>query len=241
MLREATLLKKLKTVFEPPQAAVLAQTIVEAYTDVVNTSDFNELTAVVKRIAEAQERTDRKMGELAEAQKRTDQKMAEMAQSIKSLADAQERLANAQERLTDALSETRSEVGGLSRGMSYALENEAYRLLPQFLRQQHGIEMAERLIRKEIGGEEINFFGKAMYQGNAVLLVGETKLRLDERRESRQAEQKILETLHRKIDAVKAEYPQETILALLVTHYARPTFVKKVRTQGIVLVQSFEW
>ena len=41
----------------------------------------------------------------------------------------------------------RGDVGGLSRTMAYALENETYRLLPAFLKTQHQLEVRKRLIR----------------------------------------------------------------------------------------------
>jgi hypothetical protein len=73
------------------------------------------------------------------------------------------------------------------------------------------------------------------------MIVGETKLRLDERRQSRREEQRIFDTLEKKLAAVRTQYPKEKIIPLLVTHYARPAFAQKAREQGIVLVQSFEW
>ena len=255
MLKEQALLKRFKTVFELPQAAVLAEMITEAYTDLVNTSDFNELKAIVKDLAGAQKRTEQRMEELAEsqkeladAQKRTEQRMEELAdaqkrteQCMEELAESQKELADVQKSFAGALQETRQEVGGLSRSMSYALENEAYRLLPELLKTRYALEVTERLVRTEISGEEINFFGKAVYQGETVLIVGETKLRLDERRQSRQAEQLVLDTLQQKIAAVRAAYPQAKLMPLLVTHYARPAFVQKAQEQGVMLVQSFEW
>ena len=105
----------------------------------------------------------------------------------------------------------------------------------------YDIELSDRLIRTDFGDEEINFFGQANQDGEHVLIVGETKLRLDEPRQSRQEEKRVLDTLEKKIAAVRTQYPQEKIVPLLVTHYARPAFAQKAREQGIVLVQSFEW
>jgi hypothetical protein len=234
MVKEEELTRKFETVFEVRQAVVLAEAITEAYTDLVKTSDFNELKAIVKDLAEAQNRTELRMEELAEAQNRTELRMEKLAETMDELAESQKDLAL-------GLRDSRSEVGGLSRSMSYALENEAYRALPAFLKAQYGIELSERLIRTDIGGEEINFFGRAICNGETVLLVGETKLRLDERRRSRKEEQKVLTTLDQKIAAVRTEYPKEKIVPLLVTHYARQAFAQKIRAQGIILVQSFEW
>lgn len=262
MLKEKELLNKFKPVFEIQQAAVLAEAITEAYTDLVNTSDFNELKAIVKDLAEAQKRTEHHVEELtlaqertelhieelagaqkelAEAQKRTESRVEELAEAQKDLAEAQKGTEVSVKKLAQGLDETRREVGGLSRSMGYALENEAYRALPQFLKTQYGIELTERLVRKEIGGEEINFFAKAKQDDTIVLIVGESKLRLDERRYSRQAKQKIFDTLERKIAAVRTTYPKDRIIPLLVTHYARPAFVQKAQEQGVILVQSFEW
>jgi exonuclease VII small subunit len=227
MLQEKALLKKFKTVFEIKQAAVLAETITEAYADLVKTSDFNELKEIVRDLGSAQKRTEQSMKELAEAQKQTEQRMEELAQ--------------VQEELAQAQKETRSEVGGLSRSMSYALENEAYRMLPELLKTRYGLTVTERLVRTEIGGEEINFFGKGVYQGESVLIVGETKLRLDERRQSRWTEQDVLNALQQKAATVHTAYPQAKIMPLLVTHYARPALLKRAEEQGVILVQSFEW
>jgi len=241
MLKEQELLTRFKTVFEIRQAAILAETITDAYTDLVNTGDFNELKEIVRDLAQAQRRTEQRMEELAEAQQRTELRMEELAEAQQHTEQRMEELADAQKELAQGLSATRGELGGLSRSVSYGLENEAYRALPAFLEERYGIEISERLIRTEIGGEEINFFGRAVRNGEPVLIVGETKLRLDERRRSRREEDKVLETLERKISAVRASYPEAQIVPMLVTHYARLAFAQKIREQGILLVQSFEW
>jgi hypothetical protein len=150
-------------------------------------------------------------------------------------------LAAAMARLSDAQRETRTELGGLSRSVSYALENDAYRALPGYLRAQHGIEISERFVRREVGGEEINIFGRGVRDGQPVLIVGEVKLRLDERRGARQHEADAFAELNHKIAAVRREHPDETIVPLRVTHYARPACARAAREQGVILVQSFEW
>ncbi len=50
--------RKLKNVFNAQQADVLADVITAAYSDLVKTSDFNELKSIVKELAEAQRRTE---------------------------------------------------------------------------------------------------------------------------------------------------------------------------------------
>jgi len=51
----------------------------------------------------------------------------------------------------------------------------------------------------------------------------------------------VLATLERKVAAVRKRYPKDEIVRLLVTHYARPSFVEKAKAEGVILVQSFEW
>ncbi len=205
--------KRLKLYFPPQQAEVLAEVITDAYNDLVKTSDFNELKGIVR--------------ELAQAQQRTEQRMEELAQQVSIVALG--------------LTQVRSEVGGLSRSMSYALENEAYRMLPAFLSREHGLEVVNRLVRTEIAGEEINLFGRARRNGRDVLIVGETKLQLDERRSNRREEDDALAQLARKVEAVRQSYPGLEIAPLLITHYARPSFLKRAGEQGVIVVQSFEW
>ncbi|MFH1563074.1 MAG: hypothetical protein ABIF11_06640 [Nitrospirota bacterium] len=210
-------------------------------------------------LAEAQKGTDIKMGELAEAQKESQKEIGRLDKTMQELAEAQkesqkeigkldktmQELAEAQKRteieirgLTKGLKETRGEVGGLSKSMSYAFENETYRMLPETLKQLCGIEMKERLIRTEIGGKEINILGRAKRDSKDVVVVGEVKLRLDERRESKG--KNVFEELDEKVAAVQEEYIEEPV-KVLVTHYATKGFVDKAKEKGIIVVQSFEW
>ena len=153
-----------------------------------------------------------------------------------------EKLALGLDELRSDVENVRSELGGISRTMGYALENEAYRSLPALLEQRHGVRVTDRFVRTEIGGEEINFLAHGVTaEGAAVILVGESKARLDERRGARRSEEKVLETLARKVAAVQAEHTGARIVPLLVTHYARPSFLANAQAQGVIVVQSFEW
>jgi len=74
-----------------------------------------------------------------------------------------------------------------------------------------------------------------------VLLVGETKSRLDERRPGRKGQKEVFEQLQNKVDIVAAANPGQEIVPLLITHYARPAIIERARADGIIVVQSFEW
>jgi hypothetical protein len=181
---------------------------------------------------ESQQRTDATMQELAEAQKQTNL-------TVKGLVEAQKRteatLSEMNQALTQLIVEsrnTRIELGGLSNSFGYSLENEAYRMLPKYLRDNHGIEIMERMIRREIAGEEINFFGKGLRRGKPVLVIGEAKIRLASGDFAQ---------LDRKIDAVRQEYGAEEIVPLMVTHFAPEREKERAANRGVIVAQSFEW
>lgn len=232
--QQAQIERRLTEAFEANQDRALAEVIQITYNDLVKADDFNELKAIVRQLAEAQNRTEQRLEELTQAQGQLAQAQARTEQSLRELT-GEVRV------LVGGLSDVRAELGGLSRSTAYALENEAYRLLPAFLLREHGIEVVERLLRTEIGGEEINLFGKARQDGREVLLVGETKLQLDERRANQRETERMLDRLAAKVEAVKQAMPGTEVVSLLITHYARPAFVEQARARGIIVVQSYEW
>jgi len=201
--------------------------------------NFNRVWKAIEELAEAQKKTEQrldsltlKVEELAEAQKRTEQKVEE-------LAEAQRKTEIEIAKLAKGLQETRGELGGLSKSMSYAFENEAFRKLPDFLKEKYGIEIKEKLIREEIGGKEINIFGKARKDGVDLFVIGESKLRLDEKRDKRIKD--VFDELEEKVKAVKREYGEKEVVKILITHYATKGFLSKAKEKGIIIVQSFEW
>src|SRR5436190_17008019 len=101
------LTRRFETVFDRRQSSVLAETITEAYSDLVKTSDFNDLKAIVKDLAEAQQR-------LAEAQERTETKVSELAQAQQRMVEAQLRTDTSVAEMTRAITGMAQELGGLS-------------------------------------------------------------------------------------------------------------------------------
>ncbi len=233
----------------------------------VTKEDFSELKSIVKELAEAQKRTEVKVEELAEAQKRTEVKVEELAEAqkrtevkVEELAEAQKRtevkveslvtavedLAASQKEMQVAITklavaqkETQAEVGGLSRSFSYAFENETYRFLPVVLQEKYGLKVEKKIVRAEIGGKEVNLFCRAERNGGQVLIVGETKLRLDESRFLKK--KNVFAELDEKVDAVRSEYGNAEIVKVLVTHFATKAFINKAEEKGVIVVQSHEW
>ena len=203
--------KKLESVFDKKRATVLTEVITDAYRDLVKTSDFNELKDIVRDLGI-------KVGDLAEAQKE--------------LAEAQKKTEVSGGTLAKGLEATRTELGGLSRSVSYSLENEAYRQLPRFLKERYHIEVTERMVRLELEGEEINIFAHGRRNGEDFLIVGETELRLSSVGKLKQ--------LEKKVSLVKRHYPGECI-PLMITHFARQPVLDRAKERGIIVIQSFEW
>jgi hypothetical protein len=73
-----------------------------------------------------------------------------------------------------------------------------------------------------------------------VCLVGEGKLRLDERRRSGQEFGYVMSQLDRKAAVVQKEYPDCEIVRMLVTHYVRPSIRELLEEEGVLVIQSFD-
>jgi len=197
----------------------------------------------VRKLAEAQKKTEEEVRKLAEAQKRTEEEVRKLAEAqkrteeeVRKLAEAQKKTEEEVRKLAQGLNRTREDLGGLARSISYAFENEAYRMLPHVLA-RYGIEVEKKIVRAEIRGKEINFFGKGRRDGREIYIVGEVKIRLDE---TKRREDPFKE-LKEKVKAVRQEYGEVEIVMLLVTHFATKDMLKKAEERGILVVQSYEW
>ena len=227
MLNTPTLTRRFERVFDRRQASVLAESITEAYDNLVKTSDFTELKGIVQESAVIQQRTEIKVEELAVNMSQMAQSMDKMSQDIS--------------KVTQSISGMKSEVGGLSRTMSYALENEAFRVLPAYLEKHFDIVVQSRFVRTEIGGEELDFYAHGEQNGRSVCIIGESKLKVDERRHSGKEFGRIMSQLDRKAAAVQQDQPDCGIIRMLVTHYVRPSARQLLEDEGILVVQSFDW
>ena len=237
MMISANLIRKISEV-EPHLRDILISILeeIEKHTQQiaqqVTKEEFNELKEIVAELAEAQKKTEQRINELAEAQKKTEQRLNELAEAQKKTEQRLNELAEAQKKLTQSLERTNRQLGGLSRSVAYALENEAYRKLPEILKDRYNIEVTDRFIRTYIGGEEINIFAKAKRNGEEVCLVGESVLKLDDREK--------LKWVMDKANLVKEELGGE-VIPIIVTHFAMPDVLERAGRAGILVVQSFEW
>jgi len=98
--------------FPEPQADLLARVFVESHDELVTKAELNELTGVIRELAESQKRTD---------------------ESLQRLSKAQGELAEAQKRTEWALADLAKQVGGLSNALGGSLEDFACDLVPEIL------------------------------------------------------------------------------------------------------------
>lgn len=142
---------KFVKVFSPEQSEVLSEVINDAYSELVKTSDFNELKDIVKYLGS-------KMGDLAEAQKQTEKELRELVVEHK---------------------KTRRQLGGLTQDVGYGLEDKVMPYMVDFVKKNYGIE-AELVKRKNIvypNGkyDELNIYVEGTKQGKKVFVIGECK------------------------------------------------------------------
>ena len=149
MADRMAMLEKLGNAFAEEQAEVLSEVIFNAYNELVRRADFNELKDVVRDLAEAQSRTEERVGALAEAQGRTEKRVEELAE--------------AQQRTEYAVQQLAQQVGGLSNRMGGDLEDIAADLIHDSLQRELGwqVDGLGRAWQSWEGTEEeIDVFGK---------------------------------------------------------------------------------
>lgn len=202
-----------------------------------NESHLGELEKAINELTEAQKRNELRFTELERAVNKLTEAQIRTEERVKELAQAQKRTEEEIRLLAEGLSGLRQEIGGLSRTISYAFENEAFRMLPKVLKEKYNVELKEKFIRAEISGKEINIFGKGKKDGEDVLIVGEAKLRISEWREFGE----VCGELNEKVNAVLKEYGEQNIIKIIITHFARTRFIEEARKENIIVVQSFEW
>ena len=144
--------ERIAKAFDPPQASVLNE-VIDLHNDLVKISDFSELKSIVKDLAQAQERTEERVGELAQAQRRTEV----------------------------ALQKLSRQVGGLSETVGGDIEDIAYIVLHDVLQREFGWQVGLLERQWQTWGkepEEVNILGQARDPSRpdqVIYIVGEAK------------------------------------------------------------------
>ena len=208
---------ELEKEFRPKQASVLARVIADAYSELVKTDDFNELKGIVKELAEAQKRTEIKVGELAEAQKRTEEEIKKLTKTVKNV---------------------QKNLGGLSHTVGYHLEDRAYKTLPLLLKRDLGIEVEGRLIRRFFvygrgKKDEVNIYGRGIKEGKEVIIIGESKSQL-----SKDDIDDFLDIVDRVTDYTKSADKENVLIA--VSYSVEPDIEEYAKKKDIKIYWSYE-
>lgn len=178
MVSIAKMREQLLEGFPEPQADLMARVFVSAHDELVTKAELNELTAVVRELAEAQKRTDEKMGDLAEAQKRTDDEVGSLAEAQRRTDEKLGDLAEAQRRTEWAVKDLAKQVGGLSAALGGSLEDFACDLVPELLEKYWAMVVESAGPEDVTVGDEPREFDvvvRGRIEGRPVAVVCETK------------------------------------------------------------------
>ena len=171
---------------------------------------IDRVEAALERLAEAQRRTEERVGALAEAQRRTEEAVRQLAQA----------------------------VGRLSDTVGYGLEDVAKVVLPGYLERHLGIrlsgELGEELKRQWIGPEgnevEINLYGEGEQDGRRIVVLGEAKSRIYGRE---------VEQFDRAIQPIAATL-NEKVVKVMVGYLIHPSASRLAAEREILLVASYQ-
>ncbi len=233
--------KKFETVFDKEQATVLPEVIMDSYSALVRTSDFNELKEIVRDIGikvgaltDAQKKTEIKVEELAEAQKESQREISRLDKSMQALAEAQKRTEISINKLVGRVDVIEERLEGISNSVGYSLEDKAFRALPPIL-EKEGVKVTGRIIRRyyRIGDKDnqINIFARAAKNGREMRILGEAKVRPSKKEIDRFL--KITESVK------KAEKNPEVYLLFVANDY-HPNTEQYLQEKGIRYFWSYE-
>ena len=231
MISTLQIFETLSEAMDPAAARKLAGILEAFYEDLKQTvtkTEFNELKAVVRdladsvkcleiavtRLAEAQGRTEQRVEELAVAQWRTEQRVGELAEAMGSL---------------------QKQVGGLSETVGGDIEDIAYIVLHDVLKRELGwdvMPLERSWQRWGVDVEEVDVFGQAMDPARAdvtIWVVGEAKHNLT---------LKQVQRFEQLVTRARAHLTGE-VFAVCFCYRARPEVQTAVKKAGLRLVFSY--
>jgi len=199
--------------------------------------DFDRVWAALQTLAEAQVRTEARVGELAEAQVRTEAQVRELAEAQRQTAQQVADLSRALGALVQEHADTRRQLGGISTTIGYTLANEAFKALPELLFRDFGLSVSGRLKRDYVTDRtgrsiEVNILGTATKDGRELGIVGEAKSQL--------SQNDVNAFIRRKLNRVAGIFPE--IFPVMITHMTTAPYVDAyARAKGIALYYSYDF
>ena len=234
MITPANLQPKLKNVFTEPQAAVLSEVIHESYSNLVQTSDFNELKELVRQVVVAQVETGQQIKELTAAQNRTEERLEELAVAQKEMVVAQQEMVVAQQETQHSLQALSRQVGGLSDRFGAGVEEAALGIVYFVLTTDLGwkVDVLDSGWHQwEDVEEEVDLYGQIFdpeRPNTKVWLIGEAKFNLTTRD---------VERFAAKIDRIRP-YAEGVIFPVVFSYRLRPEVLSAIKNAGLHYIGS---
>lgn len=199
----------------------------------VTREDFNELRAIITELASAQ-------GELAQAQARTEERVGRLENVVERLAQAQVRtedrigeLAQAQRSTEEKLKDLATQVGKLSDNIGFGLEDVAKVVLPGYLERHLHIyvyDLERRFFIIDSEEIEINLYGIGKKDGKEITILGEAKSRIYEREVK-----KFIQDVSKVLPVIKGE-----VLKVMFGYLIHPSATKLAEAEDTTLVASYQ-
>jgi hypothetical protein len=120
----------------------------------------------------------------------------------------------------------------------YRLGDEAFKALPALLQRDFGIVVQGRLRRRFVTDNrgqplEVNIIGDALRNGQAMVIVGESKSQL--------SKNKVDEFVQRKLKRLEGVFVVEMFPVLVTYMISEPDVEEYTKAQGIALYYSFDF
>ena len=217
MISTLQIFETLSEAMDPAAARKLAGILEAFYEDLKQTvtkTEFNELKAVVRDLADSVKCLEIAVTRLAEAQGRTEQRVGELAEAMGSL---------------------QKQVGGLSETVGGDIEDIAYIVLHDVLKRELGwdvMPLERSWQRWGVDVEEVDVFGQAMDPARAdvtIWVVGEAKHNLT---------LKQVQRFEQLVTRARAHLTGE-VFAVCFCYRARPEVQTAVKKAGLRLVFSY--
>jgi hypothetical protein len=176
----------------------------------------------VRRLAEAQTKTEQRVQKLAE-------ELEKLREEVRKLVEAQIETERRLQKLIKEHDKTRENLAGLSHTVGHLLEDRAIKSLPKILK-KYGIEVVGELSRDyiRVGTEyvEVNIYGKAIKDGKEYILVGEVKTRVST---------KAIDEFIEKCDIISKD-----AIKVFVSYIFPPHIKEYAKEKQIILIPSYQ-
>lgn len=199
----------------------------------VTREEFSKLTLEVSSLAEALNSLTKRVDSLAEAQKRTEERVGSLAEALGTLTKRVDLLAEAQKRTEEALTHLARSVGALSDTVGFGIEDVAKTVVPGWLERHEGIfvqDLARRFFVVDGEEVEVNLYGDGVRVGQTLVVVGEVKARFyggD------------VEDFVGKVTKLGKVFKDKTVYKLIFGYWIHPSAEKVCRDNGITPIASY--